>query len=92
MNITLIIISYLLLVLLNRWLYICMQKYDENYYPNPIAILMIFCHLFGTIVLSIIILFEILDNSKISTNLLDKFFRYKKPHTNKDDKRGWDGC
>jgi hypothetical protein len=69
-----------------------MQKYDENYYPNPIAILMIFCHLFGTIVLSIIILFEILDNSKISTNLLDKFFRYKKPHTNKDDKRGWDGC
>ena len=53
---------YILSVYVNRWLYHRMVMLDENFYPNPMAMFMIFVPIFGTIVLSIIVIVETLTN------------------------------
>lgn len=80
------VLAYILVFIINRGMYLRLQKIDENWYPNPVLILMCFFFLFGTIVMGCIYLTEI--------NIESNFFKYKPKDKNihMDDKRGWDGC
>ena len=61
------VVIYTIVFFINRWLYFQLQKIDEDFYPNPFAVLSCFLFFFGTIVLTIIILL----NNKSS------FFKFK---------------
>jgi predicted PurR-regulated permease PerM len=93
MIILLCVVAYIIVTLINRKIYINLQKIDKNYYPNPIAIFTCFLFLFGTIILLVLYSTE----SK-TESFIERLFKYKpkkndkKIKYNEEDKRGWDGC
>lgn len=81
------VLFYILVFFVNRGMYLRLQKLDEDWYPNPVIILMCFFFLFGTVVIGCLYIGEI--------NMESNFFKYKpkdKKSIDTDDKRGWDGC
>ena len=88
LEILLYTLLYIVNFIINRRMYLYLQKLDECWYPNPVAILMCFMSLFGTLILSIILFTELPESSFIG-----KMFKYTpKNKEQDDDKRGWDGC
>lgn len=69
------IIAWVLSVFLNRWLYFQLQKIDEDYYPNPMIFLMVGIPVFGTIVLLLVLLIEVLMKKKTK---IGDWLRYKR--------------
>lgn len=96
LKILLWVVAYIIVTLVNRKIYINLQKLDSYYYPCPPAIFICFCFLVGTIVLSLIYLMEIMESC--SSLYINEFFKYKSKDDDKiikydkEDKRGWDGC
>ena len=70
---TLIIIGIAILYVanffLNRWIYFQIQKQNKNLYPNPTAVFICFCSLFGTLILLLVFISE--------CNKFKGFFKYK---------------
>lgn len=58
MIVVLFLIGYTLNIFFNRWLYFKMIEKDEDFYGNPFAILSCFMSLFGTIILTVILMIE----------------------------------
>ncbi len=73
MNTILIIILYIINIIINGLLYKGMIKNDSDYYPNPMALLIIFFSLFGTLILGIIYLSE----ANYTSKFLDYLFKPK---------------
>jgi len=92
MTVLLWVVAYIIVTLINRKIYINLQKLDKYYYPNPIAIFTCFLFLFGTVILSVIYIMECK-----TTSFIDRLFKYipkekdKKIKNDEEDKR-WGGC
>lgn len=92
LEILLYILLYVVTFIINRMMYLYLQKLDECWYPNPVAILMCFMSLLGTIVLGTILLLELLE-SGFKSSFIGKIFKYTPKNKEQDnDKRGWDEC
>lgn len=98
MTVLLWVVAYIIVTLINRKIYINLQKLDKNYYPCPMAIFSCFLFLFGTWVLLLLYILEYAMECK-KTPFIDRLFKYtpkkdddKKIKHNEEDKRGWDGC
>lgn len=95
MTVLLWVVAYIIVTLINRKIYINLQKLDKYYYPNPIAVFTCFLFLFGTIILSVIYIMECK-----TTSFIDRLFKYIpkeddnkiKHNDDEEDKRGWGGC
>ena len=92
MTVLLWVVAYIIVTLINRKIYINLQKLDKYYYPNPPAIFTCFLFLLGTFILLCIYVSE----CKTSP-LTDRLFKYipkekdKKIKNDEEDKR-WSGC
>jgi predicted PurR-regulated permease PerM len=92
MTVLLCVVAYIIVTLINRKIYINLQKLDKYYYPNPIAIFTCFLFLFGTVILLCLYVLE----CKTSP-FIDRLFKYipkekdKKIKNDEEDKR-WGGC
>ena len=95
MTVLLWVVAYIIVTLINRKIYINLQKLDKNYYPNPATIFACFLFLSGTFIL----LCEPAMECK-TTSFIDRLFKYtpkkdddkKIKHNEEEDKRGWGGC
>ena len=93
MTVLLCVVAYIIVTLINRKIYINLQKLDKYYYPNPIAVFTCFLFLFGTIILLCVYVSECKTSS-----FIDRLFKYipknddKKIKNDEEDKRGWGGC
>ena len=94
MTVLLWVVAYIIVTLINRKIYINLQKLDKCYYPNPIAIFTCFLFLFGTCILSVVYIMECK-----TTSFIDRLFKYipkekdkKIKNDEEEDKRGWGGC
>lgn len=94
MTVLLCVVAYIIVTLINRKIYINLQKLDKYYYPCPICIFTCFWFLYGTFALLCLYVSECKKKS-----FIDRLFKYtpkkgddKKIKHNEEDKRGWDGC
>jgi predicted PurR-regulated permease PerM len=94
MTVLLWVVAYIIVTLINRKIYINLQKLDKYYYPNPIAIFTCFLFLFGT---SILLCLYIMECK--TTSFIYRLFKYipkekdkKIKHNDEEDKREWGGC
>lgn len=91
------VVAYIIVTLINRKLYINIQKIDKDYYPNPMAILTCFLFLLGTWILLLLYILEYTATYK-KTSFVERLFKYtpkendKKIRYDEEDRRGWDGC
>jgi hypothetical protein len=92
MTVLLCVVAYIIVTLINRKIYINLQKLDKYYYPNPPAISACFMFLLGTIILLCLYASECKTSS-----FIDRLFKYipkekdKKIKNDEEDKR-WSGC
>lgn len=97
LKILLWVVAYIIVTLINRKIYINLQKIDKEYYPNPMAIFTCFLFLFGTWVLLLLYILEYTTTYK-KTSFIERLFKYtpkendKKIRYDEEDRRGWDGC
>jgi predicted PurR-regulated permease PerM len=93
MTVLLWVVAYIIVTLINRKIYINLQKLDKHYYPNPPAIFACFLFLLGTFILLCVYIMECK-----TTSFIDRLFKYipkekdKKIKNDEEDKRGWGGC
>jgi len=92
MTVLLWVVAYIIVTLINRKIYINLQKLDKYYYPNPMAVFTCFLFLFGTCILLCLYIMECK-----TTSFIDRLFKYipkekdKKIKNDEEDKR-WSGC
>lgn len=91
------VVAYIIVTLINRKLYINIQKINKDYYPNPMAIFTCFFFLLGTWILLLLYILEYTATYK-KTSFVERLFKYtpkendKKIRYDEEDRRGWDGC
>jgi hypothetical protein len=99
MTVLLWVVAYIIVTLINRKIYINLQKLDKYYYPCSIAIFTCFLFLFGTFVLLLLYILEYTIRFE-PTSFIDRLFKYTpkeddnkiKNNDDEEDKRGWGGC
>ena len=75
MTVLLWVVAYIIVTLINRKIYINLQKLHKNYYPCPMAIFSCFLFLFGTWVLLLLYILEYAMECK-KTPFIDRLFKY----------------
>ena len=81
MTVLLCVVAYIIVTLINRKIYINLQKLDKNYYPNPAAICVYAMECKTT---------SFIDRLFKYTPKKDDDKKIK--HNEEEDKRGWGGC
>lgn len=75
MTVLLWVVAYIIVTLINRKIYINLQKLHKSYYPCPMAIFTCFLFLFGTWVLLLLYILEYAMECK-KTPFIDRLFKY----------------